>query len=149
MPSIAIQKNPKKPRGKMYECTAFFPDTFPKKWKYVRDLQSFAQFLNSKHPSWKYINVYEKGSKQFLKRFYPQNPIPKVLPFLVLASMGLLTQKFTSGNTSSVSQAIHYPLKNTFGTFTSTASSEATSNNDFNYCATIPTITPQKGGSVC
>ncbi|OLY94408.1 hypothetical protein SAMN05444008_1017 [Cnuella takakiae] len=144
MANITIQKNPKKPKGKMYECQAFFAETYPKKWKYVRDLESFSNFLRQSHPAYKYFNVYEKGSRQFLKRFYPGNLVPKVLPFWVFASLGLLTQKFTSSNTSSFSQVLQYPLKNTPGETTLT-----TSAYDFNYCATIPTFWKRKGGASC
>src|SRR5215831_13601163 len=76
---------------KMYECTVFFPAGYPKTWKYVRDLKTFGEFLNRDHPTWKYFNVYEKGSKKYLKRFYFDNIIPKVLTIILI----LLTQKFS------------------------------------------------------
>ncbi len=40
MPRLEIQR--KQPEGKMYECIAFFEMGTPKKWRYVRDLASFA-----------------------------------------------------------------------------------------------------------
>jgi hypothetical protein len=68
----------------MCACIVFFPNETPKRWKYVTDLKSFAQVLSKDHPSWKYFNVYEKGTKQYLKRFYPGNSIPKTLGLLLL-----------------------------------------------------------------
>lgn len=131
--SIKITKATGQSKGKMYACFAFFPDASVKRWKYVTDLNSFTQFLNRSHSAWKYFNVYEKGSKQFLKRFYPGNAVPKTLAFLVLFGLGLLTQKFTFNKTftSCSLEQPSYPLKNTFNKTTFT--------NDFNYCATIPT----------
>ncbi len=141
MANITLKK-----KGKMYECIAFFDNGTPKKWKYVRDLQSFGGFLNKSHSSWKYFNVYEKGTKQYLKRFYPGNSIPKVLSLFCL---GLLTQKFTFNNTfKTFISCTSYPVKNTFAlpfTFT------ATFTNGFNNTATFPTLpaTFKKGGVQC
>ena len=127
----------------MYECQAFFPEGYPKKWKYVTDLKSFAGFLSTSHPQWKYFNVYQKGTKQYLKRFYPGNLVPKTLGLLVL----LLTQKFTFGNSS----ALPYPYENTSNKTTSSLKAPysikntsrettlSTSINDFNNHATILT----------
>jgi hypothetical protein len=86
-----------KHKSKMYACIVFFETDNPKRWKYVRDLKSFESFLSRDHPSWKYFNVYEKGSKQFLKRFYQGNSIPRILCFLLLI---LLTHKFTFSRTT-------------------------------------------------
>ena len=130
--AIKITKALKKPKGKMYECQVFFPTDFPKKWKYVTDLASFTQFLSKSHSTWKYFNVYEKGTKNYLKRFYPNTAVPKTLALLLLFGLGVLTQKFTPSNTfTSCTLATFNPLGNT--------SSATTSNNDFNFCATIPT----------
>jgi hypothetical protein len=105
-----------KKKGKMYECQVFFPAGYPKKWKYVTNLESFTQFLNRNHSSWKYFNVYEKGSKNYLKRFYPGNLVPKVLTAILL----LLT--------------LNYPYENT-----SSETTSSTSINGFNNSATIST----------
>ena len=113
-------------KSTMYECQAFFSEGHPKKWKYVTDLRSFSQFLSKDHSSWKYFNVYEKGTKQFLKRFYPGNPIPKVLGML------LLIASFTN------------PYENTSNKTTSD-----TSTNGFNYYATIATPKDSKREGVC
>jgi hypothetical protein len=98
-------------KSKMYECQAFFSSGFPKKWKYVRDLKSFAEFLSKDHSSWKYFNVYDKANKQFLKRFYPGNSIPKLLAVLFVA---LLTLKFTFIQTSRSFISQRIPTKHTF-----------------------------------
>jgi hypothetical protein len=130
-----------KKKGKMYECTAFFPSGFPKKWKYVTNLESFSLFLSKDHSEWKYFNVYEKGTKQYLKRFYPGNAIPKVLGLVLVLGISLLTQKFTSNKTTFKERvAFLIPMKNT--------SSETTSNtynNGFNNPATILTL---QGGAI-
>jgi hypothetical protein len=93
-----------KKKGKMYECQVFFPTGFPKKWKYVTDLGAFAAFLSRDHASWKYINVYEKGTKIYLKRFYPGNVIPKVLGLLFAFCLSATHMKTplikTTSNTS-------------------------------------------------
>lgn len=128
----------------MYECQAFFPEGFPKKWKYVTDLKSFAGFLSKSHPQWKYFNVYQKGTKQYLKRFYPGNLVPKALGLAFL----FLTQKFTFGNTP----AVPYPYENTSSKTTSSlqalssikntsgfTTSNTSNQNGFNNTATIST----------
>ena len=120
-----------KHKSPMYECTAFFPDgQHPKRWKYVKDLKSFTAFLSKTHSSWKYFNVYEKGSKNYLKRFYPGNLVPKILGLLLI----YLTLKCTPSN----SRALAYPYENTSRAAAGTAS---TSINDFNNRATSLTHT--------
>ena len=106
---------------KMYACFVFFPNGEVKRWKYVTDLKSFEQFLSKSHPSWKYLNVYDKGTKQYLKRFYPGNIIPKILGLFFFA-LSL------------------YAMKNTFN--------KTTFNNDFNNTTTISTL-KSKRGEVC
>lgn len=130
-------------KTKMYACFAFFPDGSVKRWKYVRNLTSFMLFLKTSHPTWKYFNVYEKGSKQFAKRFYPGNTVPKVLGLLLLFS--LLTQKFTFNKNTLTTCQHPITLKNTFN---KTTIDEITFNNGFNNTATISTRKPQKGGII-
>lgn len=121
----------------MYACFAFFPDGSVKRWKYVTDLYSFSQFLTKSHSTWKYFNVYEKGTKVYLKRFYPGNPVPKILgAFLLL----LLTLKFT------LSEIAFTTYEKTFKQTTCT---KTTFINGFNNSATIQTNLNQKGGGVC
>jgi hypothetical protein len=131
-------------RGKMYACFAFFPNGNVKRWKYVRDLKSFAQFLTKDHSSWKYFNVYDKGTKQYLKRFYPGNSIPKTLGLLALV---LLTHKFTFGKTFNKTFKLSetQPLKNT--TFNKTTLK--TFINGIYYYATIPTPKESKKEGLC
>lgn len=118
-------------KTKMYACFAFFPDGSVKRWKYVRNLTGFMLFLTKSHPSWKYFNVYDKGTKEYLKRFYPGNSVPKILGLLLAFS--LLTQKFTFSKTqNSIS------VKNTFN--------KTTFNNGFNNTATISTGRVHEGG---
>jgi hypothetical protein len=115
-------------KKKMYACFAFFPNGDVKRWKYVRNLKSFADFLTKDHSSWKYFNVYDKGTKQYIKRFYPGNVIPKVLGLILI--LGLLqTQKFTFDKTFIYSLSLSY--EKTF--------SKTTFINGFNNSATNPT----------
>ncbi len=109
------------PNRKMFACFAFFQNGDVKKWKYVTNLKSFEQFLTKNYPTWKYINVYDKGTKQYLKRFYPGNVIPKIIVLTLLL--------FT------------YAMKNTFD--------KATFNNGFNNTATIRNIHPKPTAYVC
>ena len=102
---------PKQHRSPMYACIVFFDGTQPKRWKYVRDLKSFAQFLNKEHSSWKYMNVYAKGTKEFLKRLYPNSSISKTLVLLLLLTT---PSKFTFSHNTFISQVKQYSLKNTF-----------------------------------
>ena len=120
-------------KPKIYACITFFPEGNVKRWKYVRDLKSFSDFLSKNHRSWKYFNVYDKGTKQYLKRFYPGNIIPKVLGCTLL----LLTLKFTFSTFSQLK--LH--MKNT--TFNKT-----TFNNGFNNSATISTRFELQGGKI-
>lgn len=116
-------------KSKMYACFAFFPNGDVKRWKYVTNLESFGKFLSKSHPSWKYFNVYDKGTKQFVKRFYPGNSIPKVLGVFLIA---LLLQGL---NLTKNQTTIQLPMKNTFSKTTFN-----TFTNGFNYYATIPTL---------
>jgi len=122
-------------KTKMYECTVFFATGYPKTWKYVRDLKSFAEFLNRDHPLWKYFNVYEKGSKKYLRRFYFDNVIPKVLTIILF----LLIQKFTSSELSDHRR--NCTLENTF--------EKTTFMNGFIISTTIPTRSIKKTHTLC
>lgn len=59
-----------------YSVIAFFPEEKPKKWEFVHKLNSIATLLNEKYPTWVYLNVYERRTKKYLKRFYKNSPIP-------------------------------------------------------------------------
>lgn len=41
----------------------------PKKWEFVHKLNGFSMFLSKKHPTWLYMNVYERRNRKFLKQF--------------------------------------------------------------------------------
>jgi hypothetical protein len=125
-------------RSKMYACFTFFPNGEVKRWKYVTNLESFAKFLSKDHPSWKYFNVYDKGTKQFVKRFYPGNSIPKVLGvfLLVFLLQGL--------NLSQDQTTIQLPMKNTFSKTTFN-----TFTNGIYYYATIATTKRSEKEVLC
>jgi hypothetical protein len=125
----------------MYACIVFMANGEVKRWKYVRDLKSFSNFLDKSHSGWKYFNVYEKGTKNYLKRFYKGNLVPKLLSLILLLGLNLLTQKFTFNN----SFAFNQPYENTFNKTTF----NLTFIYDFNNSATIQTAQNQKGGSAC
>lgn len=106
-----------------YSLVVFFQDGKPKKWQFVHNLNKFVLFLNTKHPEWKYINVYERRTGKYLKRFYPGNLIPYFLStFFVLTLYFFLTFNNT-------------PRRLTF-------------NNGFNNTATISKDLYQKGGAL-
>jgi len=62
-----------------YSAVVFFQEGTPKRWNYVHKLTDFEKFLNQKHSEWKYMNVYERRTKKFIKRFYKGNFIPHFL----------------------------------------------------------------------
>lgn len=113
------------PHKNDYSCIVFYKDEKPKKWGFVHGLSKFAVFLNSNHPGWLYINVYERRTSTYLKRFYPGNTIPYFLTFIFLV----------------VSSYFFLTFNNT--------SRRSTFNNDFNNTATIPTRVFGKGGGKC
>lgn len=118
-----MHKNP------MYACFGFFQDGSVKRWKYVSNLESFRDFLNRDHPTWKYFNVYDKGSKEYLKRFYPGQAVPKLLmAFLIFMALMHFSRPSTT-------------YENTFD--------KTTFINGFNNTATIPTLSTQRGGLLC
>lgn len=51
----------------------------PKKWTYVHKLNGFSMFLNKEHPTWKYMNVYDRRTRDFLRQFKSTDFIP---PFI-------------------------------------------------------------------
>jgi uncharacterized GH25 family protein len=59
-----------------YSAIVFYPSGPPKKWQYVHKINDFSAFLSQKHPGWKYMNIYERRTAKFLKRFYAGNPLP-------------------------------------------------------------------------
>ena len=62
-----------------YSIVVFFENSNPKKWQFAHKLNAFCNFLNEKHSSWKYMNVYDRRSGKYLKRFYKGNLIPEFL----------------------------------------------------------------------
>jgi hypothetical protein len=52
-----------------YSVIAFYEGDKAKKWTYVHNLKKFANFLDDVHPGWKYLNVYERRTKKFLRQF--------------------------------------------------------------------------------
>lgn len=64
---------------KEYSVIAFFPDSTPKKWKYVPNLSSMKAHLDKNHSSWNYMNVYNRETREFLKRILKGDNVPKHL----------------------------------------------------------------------
>ncbi|MBN8837086.1 MAG: hypothetical protein J0I09_07500 [Sphingobacteriia bacterium] len=108
-----------------YSCTVFFEIGRAKKWGYVHNLKGFASFLDKKHPSWSYFNIYNRRTNEFIKQVKRGSYIPAFLPVFVLAF--ILAFCLTYEKPSSP----HYSLL-----------------NDFNNTATIWTlnIAQNKGG---
>lgn len=48
----------------------------PKKWTYVHNLSKFVSFLEKEHPSWKYLNLYNRRGQTFIKQFIRGDFIP-------------------------------------------------------------------------
>ena len=63
-----------------YSVIVFFENSDkPKKWNYVHKLNGFSLFLKEKHSDWLYMNVYDRKTGHFLKRFHPTDFIPAFL----------------------------------------------------------------------
>ena len=62
-----------------YSVIAFLSTGETKKWNYVHCLNGFAKFLDEKHPEWNYMNVYERRTAKYMKRFYKGNIVPSFL----------------------------------------------------------------------
>lgn len=56
----------------------------PKKWTYVHKLNGFSMFLNKTHPTWEYMNVYERRTRKYLKRFKPNDFIPPFIELIII-----------------------------------------------------------------
>ncbi len=61
---------------KQYSCIVFFENDTPKKWRNVTNFYSFSQFLDRTYNDWLYINVYDRKTKQYVRRFYKGSYIP-------------------------------------------------------------------------
>jgi hypothetical protein len=59
-----------------YSVTVFFNGRPPIKHQYVDDLRKYSVFLNNTHSSWLYMNVYNRRSGNFIKRYYFHSEIP-------------------------------------------------------------------------
>ncbi|MBN2747566.1 MAG: hypothetical protein JXR34_12635 [Bacteroidales bacterium] len=62
-----------------YSVVVFLSTGEVKKWSFVHKLNGFVQFLDNKHSDWLYMNVYDRRSRKYLKRFYKGNSIPDFL----------------------------------------------------------------------
>ena len=62
-----------------YSVVVFLSTGEVKKWSYVGKLKDFAEFLDKKHSDWKYMNVYDRRNREYLKRFYKGNSVPTYL----------------------------------------------------------------------
>lgn len=60
-----------------YTVIVYFEDKQkPKKWVYVHKLNGFSMFLDKKHPKWEYMNVYNRRTHEYIRRFYRYSLIP-------------------------------------------------------------------------
>lgn len=60
-----------------YSVIVFLSTGEVKKWSFVHELKGFARFLDQKHPSWIYFNVYNRRTREFLKRYQKGDAIPQ------------------------------------------------------------------------
>ena len=119
-----------------YSAIVFFEDGKPKKWKYVHKLDGFVKFLNQKHQGWKYLNVYDRRTGNYLKRFYPGNLVPGFLSFLLVTFSALVL-------------AFAKPTKPLNSTFSKTTFSKLTFINGLVNSTTIPNLKPSKKEVLC
>jgi hypothetical protein len=64
-----------------YSVIVFFEEgSTPKKWNYVHKLNGFSMFLKKKHPDWQYMNVYNRRSGAFIRRYQRDSFIPPFIP---------------------------------------------------------------------
>jgi len=60
-----------------YSCVVFFENSNNvKKWTFVHNLTKFALFLSINHARWSYVNVYERRTGKYLRRYIKGNFIP-------------------------------------------------------------------------
>jgi hypothetical protein len=63
-----------------YTVIVFFENSKkPKKWNYVHRLNGFSMFLSKSHPTWEYMNVYNRRTGDFMKRFVRGSFVPPTL----------------------------------------------------------------------
>lgn len=63
-----------------YSVIVYFPANInPKKWTYVDKLNGFAMMLDKSHPTWLYMNVYNRRTRVFLKQLKKGVFIPPYL----------------------------------------------------------------------
>ena len=98
------------PNKNDYTCVVFYTNDKPKKWEFVHALTKFVSFLNDKHSGWKYINIYERRTGKYLKRFYPSNIIPYFLSIFPIA-FGLYF--FLTFNNNPLQSTFTYGFNNT------------------------------------
>lgn len=96
-----------------YTCIVYFPDGKPKKWTYVHKLNGFSLFLDKKHQSWTYFNVYDRRTGAYVRRFYRGNFIPYFLPTLVFALGWFFFLTFNNPSLKSPLSLPLYGLNNT------------------------------------
>jgi hypothetical protein len=89
-----------------YSVIACFKDSKAKKWSFVHNLNKFSKFLNKDHATWEYFNVYERSTRNFLKRFYPGNDIPPFLSLFLLTFILNLYLTFNGFNNTVTIQII-------------------------------------------
>lgn len=62
-----------------YAVIAFFNNQKPKKWGFVHKLTTFRKFLDRDHSGWIYLNVYNRRTKEYLKRLEKEDVFPDFL----------------------------------------------------------------------
>jgi hypothetical protein len=98
------------PHKNDYTCIVFYKNDKPKKWQFVHSLSKFVSFLNGKHPNWQYLNVYDRRTGKYLKRFYPGNIIPY---FLAILPFALVLHFFLTFNNNPHRLTFTYGFNNT------------------------------------
>ncbi|WP_199116637.1 hypothetical protein [Snuella sedimenti] len=63
-----------------YSVIVFFENqSKPKKWTYVHKLNGFSMFLSKNHPTWLYMNIYNRREATFMKQIKKGEFVPAFL----------------------------------------------------------------------
>ena len=62
-----------------YSVIVFLSTGEVKKWSFINKLGDFTKFLDSKHSEWIYMNVYNRRTREYLRRFYKGDKVPNYL----------------------------------------------------------------------
>ena len=62
-----------------YTIIVFLPNNEVKKWAFVHHINKFEKFLSSNFSNWEYMNIYNRRTREFIKRIKKGETIPNFL----------------------------------------------------------------------